>query len=373
MPGEPAPDTAVEIVVDLGFTTELPGFQCEGIAWRPDGTIIKAISPRNQYIPLKLLGSGMAVDFYVEAAANPDVAQGWTFAATPYGDKATAGKEPQYRLGSIAIAELNQTVWELQQDVWTLSGLMHELPMELPRRHEILRALERMMDIMDPDDVAGTAAAGRAGPGRGAVPPCLRLGPSAGGHRPRAHRLRLAVAGPGNHPQMCPDVFQRGGPDGRGPGLRVLLLLRAAARLDEGVLPGAVRPDPREGQGRPVRSRGRHVGGIGHQHARRRGHGPAVRRGQGLLPRGIRRRMPGSLAAGFLRVLRSPAADRQGGRQPLVPDPEDLLEPDQPDAAPHLQLGRHRRHPALHALPAGGHLQLRAQRPRTGARRAELP
>ena len=34
--------------------------------------------------------------------------------------------------------------------------------MELPRRHEILRALERMLDVMDPDDVAGTAGAGRA-------------------------------------------------------------------------------------------------------------------------------------------------------------------------------------------------------------------
>jgi alpha-mannosidase len=156
------PDTAVEIVVDLGFINEAPGFQCEGIAWRPDGTIIKAISPRNQYIPLKLLGSGMSVDFYVEAAANPDMAQGWTFAATPYGDKATAGSAPQYRLGRIAIAELNQTVWELQQDIWTLAGLMHELSPEQPRRHEILRALERMMDQMDPDDVPGTAAAGRA-------------------------------------------------------------------------------------------------------------------------------------------------------------------------------------------------------------------
>jgi alpha-mannosidase len=155
------PETTVEIVVDLGFTTEIPGFQCEGIAWRPDGTIIKAISPRNQYLPLKLLGSGMAVDFYVEAAANPDVAQGWTFAAMPYGDKATAGTAPQYRLGTIAIAELNQSVWELQQDIWSLAGLMHELPMEQPRRHEILRALERMMDTMDPDDIAGTAAAGR--------------------------------------------------------------------------------------------------------------------------------------------------------------------------------------------------------------------
>ncbi|MDQ0754093.1 glycoside hydrolase family 38 C-terminal domain-containing protein [Arthrobacter sp. B3I4] len=155
-------DTAVEILVDLGFGGDLPGFQCEGIAWRPDGTVIKAISPRNQYVPLKLLGSGMSVDFYVEAAANPDLSQGWTFAATPDGDKATSGEEPRYRLGSIVIAELNQTVWELHQDIWTLSGLMHELPMELPRRHEILRALERMLDVLDPDDVPGTAAAGRA-------------------------------------------------------------------------------------------------------------------------------------------------------------------------------------------------------------------
>ncbi len=155
------PGTAVEIVVDLGFTQEAPGFQCEGIAWRPDGSIIKAISPRNQYIPLKLLGSGLAIDFYVEAAANPDVAQGWTFASTPYGDKSTAGSAPQYRLGNIVIAELNQTVWELQQDVWTLHGLMHQLPMEQPRRYRILRALEDMMDAVDPDDVGGTAAAGR--------------------------------------------------------------------------------------------------------------------------------------------------------------------------------------------------------------------
>ena len=157
-----ADGTTVEVVVDLGFGLDAPGFQCEGIAWRPDGTIIKAISPRNQHVPLKLLGGGMSVDFYVEAAANPDLSQGWTFASTPLGDKATAGEEPRYRLGRIAIAELNETVWELHQDIWTLGGLMHELPMDLPRRHAILRAFERMLDIMDPDDIAGTAAAGRA-------------------------------------------------------------------------------------------------------------------------------------------------------------------------------------------------------------------
>ena len=53
-------------------------------------------------------------------------------------------------------------MWELLQDVFTLDGLMHALPERLPRRAELLQALSRMVDVVDPDDVAGTAAAGRA-------------------------------------------------------------------------------------------------------------------------------------------------------------------------------------------------------------------
>ena len=265
--------------MDLGFSGDLPGFQCEGIAWRSDGTIIKAISPRNQYIPLKLLGSGMAVDFYVEAAANPDLSQNWTFAATPYGDKATSGSEPKYRLGRIAIAERNQTVWELQQDILTLSGLMHELPMDLPRRHDILRSLERMLDIMDPDDVAGTAEAGRAALADVLSRPAYASAHQLRGHGPRPHRFGLVVAGPGNHPQVRPDVLQRRRPDGRESRFRLFLLLGPAARVDEGVLSGALRAHPGQGPRRPVRSRRRDVGRIRLQHARRRGHGTAVPRG----------------------------------------------------------------------------------------------
>jgi alpha-mannosidase len=153
---------SLEVLVDLGFTQELPGFQCEGLAWRPDGTIAKAISPRNQQVPLELLETeGGGIDFYVEAAANPDVAAGFTFAPNPMGDKATAGTVPQYRLGTVVLAELDSEAWELCQDVWSLDGLMHVLPVDLPRRHGILRALEDMMDVMDPDDVTGTVYAGR--------------------------------------------------------------------------------------------------------------------------------------------------------------------------------------------------------------------
>jgi hypothetical protein len=42
----------------------------------------------------------------------------------------------------------------------------------------------------------------------------------------------------------------------------------------------------------------------------------------------------------------------------VVPHPEDLLEPDQHHAAPHVLVGGHRRQSSVHPLPAGGHLQL---------------
>jgi alpha-mannosidase len=149
-----------ELAVDLGFSGAQPGFQAEGTAFTPDGTVISAIEPRRRHVALGPAWS--QVDLYVEAAANPDVAGPWTFSPTPLGDLATAGADPIYRLTEMHAAQLDVPVWELWQDVWTLSGLVGELPTDLPRRAEIIRALERMVDVVDPDDVSGTAAAGRA-------------------------------------------------------------------------------------------------------------------------------------------------------------------------------------------------------------------
>ncbi|MGG7507105.1 glycoside hydrolase family 38 C-terminal domain-containing protein [Plantibacter sp. YIM 135249] len=148
--------TAVELVVDLGFD-DRPGFQAEGLVHRPDGRIVKAISPRNAWVPV----DEAAVDLLIEAAANPDVAGEYTFDPTPLGDRATAGSEPGYTLRRLELRLRDVTVWELQQDVVALLGLARALPVELPRRAELLNALAAMIDVVDPDDIAGTAAAGR--------------------------------------------------------------------------------------------------------------------------------------------------------------------------------------------------------------------
>ena len=151
----------VEVVLDLGFLGGQPGFQAEGLVFRPDGIIVKAVEPFNAYVPVEV-GPGGRIDLYVEAASNPDVGSDWRFQPTPVGDVETAGTDPLYTFRRADVTLLDEPVWELDRDFFTLLGLLQELPDDLPRRAEILRALERVTDVVDPDDVSGTAAEGRA-------------------------------------------------------------------------------------------------------------------------------------------------------------------------------------------------------------------
>jgi alpha-mannosidase len=147
----------VEAVFDLGFIGDWPGNQAEALVHDLDGRPIKGIEPLNQYVPV----TGERVGLLLEMAANPDILAGG-FLPTPLGDKSTAGDEPLYRLAMADLAVLDEEVWHLRLDIEVLDELMHELSVEDPRRHEILRALERCMDALDIHDVAGTATAARA-------------------------------------------------------------------------------------------------------------------------------------------------------------------------------------------------------------------
>jgi len=172
-----APGTTAEVHVDLGFTKRQPGFQAEGLAWRPDGSTITGIEPRNDTVPLEV-GPGESFELYVEAAANPDIGGDSFQGRTPLGSRSTAGDEPIYRLRALEVVERDDTVWELQQDFWVLRGLMAELPTDGTRGADILRALERAADALDPDDVAGTAADARE-----VLAPVLAVPASAAAHR----------------------------------------------------------------------------------------------------------------------------------------------------------------------------------------------
>ncbi|GLW12300.1 alpha-mannosidase [Microtetraspora sp. NBRC 13810] len=145
----------VEAVIDLGFTGAGPGFQAEGLVYDAAGVPIKGVHPENRYVPV----TAPEVDLLVEAAANPAIPLP---APTELGDILTAGDAPIYRFGRADLAVLDETVWHLTLDVEVLRDLMAELDVADPRRHEILRALERMLDALDLHDVGATAGQARA-------------------------------------------------------------------------------------------------------------------------------------------------------------------------------------------------------------------
>ena len=152
---------AIGLLVDLGFIAGHPGFQAEGLVYTPDGHIIEAIEPLNNYVPFGV-GPGGTIDLYIEAAANPDTGEGsGDYAPTPLGRKSTAGTDPIYTLRRVDIVARDAPVWELMQDILTLKGLALELSHDMPRRAEIMNALDRVVDVVDPSDVHGTAPAGR--------------------------------------------------------------------------------------------------------------------------------------------------------------------------------------------------------------------
>ncbi len=155
--------TRLEAVIDLGFTHAQPGFQAEGLAYSLDGQPLKGLSPWNHYVPLEA-EAGEAVRFWVEAAANPNVAGSdvVSFTSTPLGLWETAGDAPRYELRSADVALLDVEVYELLQDVRVLTGVLEQSPPNGPRRWQIAGALERMINALDPSDISGTAGAGRA-------------------------------------------------------------------------------------------------------------------------------------------------------------------------------------------------------------------
>ncbi|MBB1253036.1 alpha-mannosidase [Streptomyces sp. OF3] len=149
----------VEAVLDLGFDRDMPGFQCEGLVYRADGEVVKALNPRNAWVRPPDASPGGTVELYVEAAANPVLAE---HRPTYEGDRLTASDRPLYRLARMDLAVFESQVWELVQDLDVLGGLMLELPVEDARRWEILRAVESALDAVDLGDVPGSAGAARA-------------------------------------------------------------------------------------------------------------------------------------------------------------------------------------------------------------------
>ncbi|MFI5759173.1 alpha-mannosidase [Streptomyces sp. NPDC051569] len=145
----------VEAVFDLGSGP------AEGLVHDADGTPLQGLHPHNRSVPVSAAArGGEPVRLLVEAAALPPT-DGRSGTGAPCGDPVAGGGESLHRLLRADLAVRDEDVWHLIHDMDALDGLMLALPRELPRRYEILRALERAVDAVDPRDVPGTAAHAR--------------------------------------------------------------------------------------------------------------------------------------------------------------------------------------------------------------------
>lgn len=152
----------VEVVVDLGFRGEGPGFQAEGLLHDADGTPLKGIHPMNRWFRVSPeAAGGEPVRLYLEAAGNPAVME-HGFRPTGLGEVATAGAEPRYVLGRIDVAVFEPEVFGLAMDLDVLVDLATELPERDARRLEVTAALDDALAVLDVHDVRGTAVAARS-------------------------------------------------------------------------------------------------------------------------------------------------------------------------------------------------------------------
>ncbi|WP_427017623.1 alpha-mannosidase [Pseudarthrobacter sp. P1] len=169
----------LECIFNIGFGEESPGFHAEGLVYLPDGTVVKGLNPRNQWIPVddKTAPNGR-FEVYVEAAANPMILGSDPFRPTLLGEKSTAGTRPLYRLSRADISHFDTELWELCQDLQTLGELSAELTAGDPRKFEVLRAIEASLDEIDLQDIRSTVGAAR-----GALKEVLGRPAAASSHR----------------------------------------------------------------------------------------------------------------------------------------------------------------------------------------------
>lgn len=155
---------AVELVVDLGWKRHRgPGFQAEGLCYRPDGSVIKAVNPDNCWIPL-IDANGVAnvelddagrFTVYVEAASNPLVEADLPFAPMNLRERAD-GRPSDYVLTTMDVCAFNQNVFDYLMDLETVTSLMRELKDDDPRYWQLAKALQRSLNTYDERDIAGT-------------------------------------------------------------------------------------------------------------------------------------------------------------------------------------------------------------------------
>lgn len=155
----------LELSIDLGWLDHSVGGHVEGMVYRSDGTVLKALHPRNRWVPFidadgtchMAIGNDGMFTVYVEAACNPLILGVTTFDETGLGNHATGKPETQYVFRAAELTEYDERFEEYHLDLDAIQGLMKTLPdKESTRYYQLAKALQRSLNIFDeqhPDTV----------------------------------------------------------------------------------------------------------------------------------------------------------------------------------------------------------------------------
>lgn len=158
----------LELVVDLGWLDHAVGGHIEGMVYCRDGTVVKAVHPRNGWV--RLAGHGAlphVVDddgsfrLYLEAACNPLLVH-YPGRSTDLGDGPTTTHDLPYLLKRIDVCAFDRELWAYWMDLDVVSGLVGELPADSMRRLKLARSLQLSLNAYDDDNRQVTLPAARA-------------------------------------------------------------------------------------------------------------------------------------------------------------------------------------------------------------------
>lgn len=189
----------IELQINLGWLAQRgPGFQAEGMVYREDGAAIKSVNPRNHWVPIVdaygtanvPIHSDGTFTVYIEAAANPFVEGPTPFSPTELGDRPevvdqlvaldestravsdgtwpvdpiriTATHAPSGGLYTFMQADVcmhNNELFAYQRELTIVVQLIRQLRPEQPRYWQLLKALQRSLNIYDERDHATVAHA----------------------------------------------------------------------------------------------------------------------------------------------------------------------------------------------------------------------
>ena len=132
----------IEAMIDLGFHPDAAGFQCEGLIVDDAGQPVQGIHPRRTNFRVDPTPGPLTLR--LEAASNPTFQQ---FRPSPLGSLDTAGDQPLYHFQRADLVLIDSQAEALAHDIDVLNGLMRSLADHDPRRHRLLQAIARALNV----------------------------------------------------------------------------------------------------------------------------------------------------------------------------------------------------------------------------------